>query len=84
MAIKLEFWPSLLTNHETNLILTIKGEKEELAGLKTIGDFVVIGVLSWLSPLWIGVFLWIALVVSYLFMWQVRALALPDENESIR
>lgn len=81
MGVKLAFWPHLLTDCEAETILAIKGEKEELAALKVIGDFVAICVLSWLSPLWLGVFLWIALVVNYLFMWQVKALVLEEKEE---
>lgn len=82
MGVKLAFWPHLLTDCEAGTILAIKGEKEELAALKVIADFVVIGVLSWFSPLWLSVFLWIALVVNYLFIWQVKTLVLEEKEEA--
>jgi hypothetical protein len=83
MGIKLLFWPYLLTYYEANFVIELKNNKEEFEALYTVIDFVVIGILSWFAPLWLGVFLWIALAVSYLFTWQVKSLVLPDENESV-
>jgi multidrug efflux pump subunit AcrB len=80
MGIKLAFWPHLLTEREAETILALKNNKEEFEALRAVVDFVVIGVLSWFSPLWLGVFLWIAFVVSYLFTWQVKSMVLPDEE----
>jgi hypothetical protein len=80
MGIKLAFWPHLLTEREAETIIELKNNKEDFEALRAVIDFVVIGVLSWFSPLWLGVFLWIALGVSYSFHWQVRALVFSDEE----
>jgi len=82
IAIKLALWPHLLSAYETEIILTMKGDiKDEMFFLKSLRELIVVSVLCVFSPLWLALLLWLALAMSYLFMFEVRLLTL-DENSN--
>lgn len=81
MAIKLALWPQLLTEYETRHILGVKDEIKDATALSTVADFMGVGAIALFTPLWMSVWLWMAMVVSYLFMLLVRNLALDEKSD---
>jgi hypothetical protein len=80
MTIKLVISPSLLTNREAEIVLTIKSEaNKEIDVIDEARDFVVVFFMSYFSSPSLGLWLWISLAISYMFRWAVNLLAF-DEN----
>lgn len=74
VAIKLAFWPHLLNDCENTIVSEIKSEANESTALKTARDFLAVGVITFSLPFWLGIYLWIGLVVTYLFLLEIRLL----------
>lgn len=74
VIIKLAFWPYLLTSCESEIVLNAKGEINKESALQTALELLVVGVLTLLLPTWMGLWLWITLVASHIFLLQLRLL----------
>lgn len=74
-AIKLALWPSLLSDYEKGVIVSMKGDLKSTTPVTIILDIFAVGVLSLLTPMWLAVYLWMALGVSYLFLLEVQFMA---------
>lgn len=79
MAIKLALWPQLLNDYEQSLIVTMQSEiDEEFVAVKTVRDIFAVVVISMFVPPWMALWLWIALVVSFVFMLEIKVLVMTD------
>jgi hypothetical protein len=80
IGLKLAFIPAYLNAHEKGIISNIRSEIHEATVLSVTADFVAIGLMSFFAPEWLGIYLWLALIVSYLFLLEVLILTLEDKN----
>jgi|GEM_PF-4468576 hypothetical protein len=82
IGLKLAFLPGYLTNREKGIVSNIRSETHEATALSVVADFAVIGLVSSLTPKWISMYLWLALIISYLFLLEVLILTLEDKSSS--
>jgi hypothetical protein len=80
IAIKLGLWPVLLSHYERGIIENIRSEVKETTPMSVVIDFSAVALISIFTPLWLSVYLWAGVLISYLFLLEVLILILDENN----